>query len=300
MEYKELECKSALNKIKKPMLPYRYDLNIYRGCEHNCQYCFAMYTHRYLEEQDYFQTIYYKKNIASVLDKELSSPKWQGEVINMGGVTDSYQPIEKDLGLTREVLKVMLKHKNPIIISTKSNIIERDIDIIKELSKVACVNIACTITTMDEDIRKQLEPNGVSSRERFRVLKRIKEETNAIVGVHMMPIIPYLNSNTSNLREIYRLAKKIKADYVLPGTIYLKGETRNNFLSFLKKQDIQKYTLFQSIFTNSEKKKEFKQQFYQKIQQLEIEYKIDHNYQKVIHEKCAQIEQSHNSSSSKI
>lgn len=290
MQYKALECKSALNKLKKPMLPYRWDLNIYRGCEHGCEYCFAMYTHTYLEETEYFQTIYYKKNIVEVLEKELSSPKWQGEVINIGGITDSYQPIEEQLQLTREVLKLMIKYKNPIIISTKSDLILRDLDLLQELSKVACVNIACTITTMDETIRKKLEPVAVSSVRRFAALKKIKEETNAVVGVHMMPVVAYLNSSLSNLRTIYQFAEKIGADYVLPGTLYLRGPTRKNFLDFLRQYDLVRFRQFQAIYTQASIKKEYKQKFHQQIARLEKEYHQTSNYMQAINNKMEELQ----------
>lgn len=292
MEYREKECKSALNKINSNRLPYHWDLNIYRGCEHACQYCFAMYTHTYLNDNNYFDTIYYKKNIVEMLEKKLSSPKWTREVINIGGITDSYQPIEEKLQLTRNVLQVMLKYKNPVIISTKSDLILRDIDLIKELSKVTVVNIACTVTTLDENIRSILEPGACSSQARLKALKKIKEETNAIVGIHMMPIIPYLSSSMDNLEKIYYYAKKINVDYVLPGGLGLRGITRQKFLTFLKSYDKHKYEQLLSIYNNKNKKDEYTRQFYQKIQKLEEKYSISHNYQSIINKKNLEIEKN--------
>lgn len=291
MIYKELICKSALNKIKKPMLPYHWDLNIYRGCGHGCQYCFAMYTHAYLNEESYFQTIYYKKNIAEILEQELSSKKWKNEVINIGGITDSYQPIEKELGLMRKVLKLMIKYKNPIIISTKSDLILRDIDLIKELSQITTVNIACTITTVNEEIREAIEPNASPTRNRFIALKRIKEETNAIVGLHLMPVIPFLTSNKSNLDAIYHIASKINIDYVLPGTLYLRGQTRNNFHLFLKKYDIEKYNKLLQLYTKKNEKQKFKRNFHKLIHSLENKYQITSDYKQVIENKILNIHQ---------
>ena len=186
----ELKSNTALNKLKR-RVPYGWDLNIYRGCIHGCKYCYAMYSHDYLKDNNFFDTVYYKSNIIELLESELSSLNWKKEVINIGGVTDSYQPAEKELGLTREVLKLMIKYKNPIIISTKSDLILRDIDLINELSNITYVNIAFTITTMDEDIRCKLEPNSSPSIDRFKALKELKK-TNAVLGVHIMPIIPNL------------------------------------------------------------------------------------------------------------
>ncbi len=141
-------CKSVIRSVKHKMTPYDYDANIYRGCSHGCVYCYAMYSHTYLEDQDFFNHIYYKENFCEILEKELSSPKWKKEIINFGSVSDSYQPAEKKLEIMRDVLKLMIKYKNPINISTKSKLILRDIDLIEELSLVAEVQIECSILVL--------------------------------------------------------------------------------------------------------------------------------------------------------
>ena len=278
MEYKELDNKSALNKVKGGF-PYIWDLNIYRGCEHKCKYCFAIYTHDYLED-NYFETIYYKKNILECLEKELSSPNWKREVVNIGGVTDSYQPLEKELKIMPEVLKLMIKYKTPIIISTKSKLILRDIELIKELAEITTVNIACTITTPDEKLREALEPNGASSIDRFKVLNEIKAKTKATIGVHIMPVIPYLTDDYNNLKAIYRTAKKINADYVLPGALNLRGKTKPYFLDFVKDYNIDIYNKINALYPESSAGKEYNYELYKKINKLEKEYNMSSDYRK--------------------
>ena len=125
--YKEITCASACNKLKRK-IPYGWDLNIYRGCEHECRYCYAMYSNEYLGSGDYFEEIYVKTNIAEQLEKELSSPNWKREVVNIGGVTDSYQPAESIYKQMPDILKLMIRYKTPCIISTKSDLILRDYD----------------------------------------------------------------------------------------------------------------------------------------------------------------------------
>jgi len=284
MEYVALENKSALNQIKgNRFLPFRYDLNIYRGCEHGCKYCYAIYSHAYLNDTNYFDTVYYKKNILEALERELSSPKWKHDVINIGGVTDSYQPIESTLKLMPEILKLMIKYKNPIIISTKSTLILRDYDLLQQLAEVASVNIAFTITTMDEAIRRQIEPNAAPSIERFRVLKEFRK-TKAILGVHMMPVIPMLTDSQHNLNEIYRLSKLVGADYVLPGILNLRGKTKNYFLNFARNYDLTFYQAILKLYPFGRIDKEYRTSFYQKIDHFEELYRIDRNYQKYIKE----------------
>ena len=288
MEYVAMDCKSAMNTVNGGF-PYKKDLNVYRGCEHGCKYCFAIYSHDYLADSDYFGRVYYKKQIIECLEKELSSPKWKKQVINLGGIADTYQPIEKELKIIPEILKLMIKYKNPIIISTKSKLILRDIDLINELSKLATVNIAFTITTADEELRKHLEPGASSSIERFKALNEIKQKTNAITGVHIMPIIPFLTDDFDSLNAIYRTASKVKADYVLPGTLYLRGKTRPYFLDFVKTYDIKKYYKIKELYTVPGALKEYKNAIYEKIFALEKRYNITRNYMKVISNKIKEL-----------
>lgn len=286
MKYSYITCKTALHQIRKSAKPYHYDLNIYRGCEHKCQYCFAMYTHQYLNNNHYFDEVFIKENIAEVLDQELAKKKTQ-EVINIGGVCDSYQPIEKKTQLMRKVLKVCIQHKTPIIISTKSTLILRDLDLIKQLASLTAVNIAFTVTFMDEHIRKCVEPNTSPCKERMDALAIIKKETDAIVGVHIMPIVPYLNDSLQNLEAIYKRAESIGADYVLPGTLYLRGHTRQQFFSMIDASFPQLKKPLWDLYTYGDKKT-YKQELYKTINILKKQYHANHNYHKPLQDKLKQ------------
>lgn len=284
MQYHRIPCKSAIHHIKNAKLPYALDLNIYRGCEHRCQYCFAAYSHQYINDAHYFDHIYIKENIADVLDKELAK-KRKKEVINIGGICDSYQPIEAKEKMMPSIWKIMIKHQNPVIISTKSTLIERDIEYIKQLSQVAVVNVACTITIMDESTRQIIEPHTSTSMERFRVLKRIKDETNAIVGVHIMPIIPKISDSLENLQQIYTMAHQINADYVLPGTLHLKGITKQIFFTMVHQHYPHLYQELYEVYTAYANRKQYKQDVYAIIRQLEKQHNLHAHYMKVINEK---------------
>lgn len=280
MKYLPLENKSALNKVKGKV-PYSWDLNIYRGCFHRCIYCFALYTHDYIGKDSFYDTVYYKKNILIALEKELSSPKWKHEIINIGGITDSYQPVEAKLKIMPEVLKLMIKYKNPIIISTKSSLILRDLDLIKELAKCTYVNIACTITTLDDEISQWIEPGASAPMHRFQVLKKIKEETEAYVGLHLMPIIPTITDSQKNLDTIYHLASDIHVDYVLPGTLYLRGKTRIHFFNTLKNKDIDLYYQLYDLYKQP-LSKEYKTALYTRINTYKQKYHVTSNYTQFI------------------
>jgi DNA repair photolyase len=286
IKVKEIETKTALHRLGKRMYPYNYDLNIYRGCSHKCVYCYALYSHKYFEKQGgFFDTIFVKKNILEPLEKKLSSSRWKKEVINFGGVCDSYQYIEKKYKLMPEILKLMIKYENPMIISTKSDLILRDIDLIKELAKKTYVNVAETITCMDEGLRKKIEPYGVSSLRRFEVLKIFREKTNAGIGVHCMPILPFLTDNQESLEALIKKTKEINAHYMITSGLNLIGDTKKHYYDFLKKEFPDLVSKYHQLFTNTQIKKGYNSKLYPLIKKLKYKYKVSSDYQKVIKEK---------------
>lgn len=286
--YNEMTCSIACNKLKRK-IPFAWDLNIYRGCEHGCKYCYAMYSHQYLDSEQYFDDIYIKTNIVELLEQQLGSPSWKREVINIGGVTDSYQPIEAQYKLMPDILRLLIKYKTPCIISTKSDLILRDYDLIAELANITYVNVAATITCMDENIREKLEPNGVQSLKRFAMLKEYAK-TNASTGLHFMPIIPYLTDNRENVDHLYAHASESKVDYVLPGTLYLRGKTRTVFFDFIKEEFSGIYEPLQAIYIKGGASIEYKDKLYLMVNELKAKYNLSSSYSKPMKEKMKQPE----------
>lgn len=279
MVIEEITIKKALNKLHSKFLPYKYDLNIYRGCSHRCQYCYALYSHRYLENSVFFGKIYVKTNIVAVLEKELSSKRWRHEWINLGGVTDSYQAIESKYKIMPKILEFMIKYKTPITISTKSDLILRDIDLLEKLAKVTTVNVAVTITTWDEKIQRKLEPGAISSQKRMEIFKKLKDR-GINLGLHLMPIVPYLNSNEENIKNILREAGKIKMDYVIAGMLNLKSETRKNFLKFIYDNYPQLTNKYYREYKGAYWEKEKRREVYFLVHRLMKKYGINNNYEK--------------------
>ncbi len=279
----EITCEHALNKLKRK-IPYGWDLNVYRGCGHGCPYCFAQYSHKYLEKDDFTNDICVKTNIVEKLEQELRTPRWNREVVNLGGVTDSYQPAEAEYKLMPEILKLLIKYKTPAIISTKSDLVLRDYDLIDQLSRITYINIAATITSMDQDIRRKIEPGGVPSLRRFAMLTAFRN-TNASIGLHLMPIIPHLTDNRENLESLFAHAADSQVHYALPGTLYLRGKTRGVFFDFIQKKFPHLYDTFKTMYRTGGAGPEYKTQLYEMVNELRRTYHISSGYSKVMKEK---------------
>ncbi len=271
-KYNEITCKTACHKIDG-FLPYEWDLNIYRGCGHHCKYCFALYSHKYMNSPDFFDEIFVKTNIAESLEKQLRSRTWKREVINLGGVTDSYQPAEEKYKLMPEILKVLIKYKTPVTISTKSKLILRDYDLIDELSKVTSVNIACTITTVNETVRELIEPNTATAIEKFNVLKEFSK-TNASIGLHSMPVIPHLTDSFYNISALFAKAQECGVNYIITDLLNLRGQTRIVFFEFIKAKLPHLYNKISSLYKTSFVDKNYRENFKQMASKIRIQYPL--------------------------
>ncbi len=286
--YKEMSCTVACNKLKRK-IPFAWDLNLYRGCEHGCKYCYAMYSHDYLGEEQFFEDIYVKTNVVEQLERQLSTASWKREVVNIGGVTDSYQPAEAHYKLMPEILRLLIKYQTPCIISTKSDLVLRDYDLIDELSRLTYVNVAATITCMDEHIRSKIEPNGVTSLKRFAMLKEFSN-TNASTGLHFMPIIPYLTDTKENVDSLYANAKEAAVAYVLPGVLYLRGKTRKVFFDFIQSEFPALFTPLQELYKTGGASKDYKNELYKMVNERKQNYGLSGSYSKPMKEKLRQSE----------
>jgi len=303
--FEEIKVKKALNQINKSSritLPFHWDLNVYRGCEHGCHYCYALYSHSYLKEKErsgcaepeferkgcfssvdekcaFFNKIYVKTNIIEALEKQLGARSWKREVINIGGVCDSYQPAEANYGLMRKVLELMIEYKNPITISTKSDLILRDYDLLSELAELTSVNVAVTVTTMDKKLSSLLEPFASSPEKRFSVLKAFKD-TAAITGLHMMPILPFLTDGPQNLEQVLSLAAECEVNYALSDVLYLRGETRKHFLNFLKLNFPELINPYRKLYSKGGADRVYKAELYGVLSPLMEKYYLFGDYTK--------------------
>ncbi|MFX1279752.1 MAG: radical SAM protein [Promethearchaeota archaeon] len=237
VKYRYKEFKSVLNKLKYPDSWFwsRYTLNAYSGCAHACIYCDARSTRYYLE--DFENEVIIKKDFDKKLDLRLNRARTLlPDIIAAGGVNDSYQPIEEQIEQTRKVLQVIAKHKFPINIATKSNLITRDIDILSNIAEDTWCTVGFSVSTINEEIASFLEPYSSPPSQRLAALKLIKKQASKIqVGTYFMPIIPFLADDDYNIEEVIRQSKNAGADFILfsPG-LTLRDSQAEYFLKKLR------------------------------------------------------------------
>jgi len=197
-------AKKVINKVNSPDLGMMYSANPYQGCEHGCVYCYARNTHEYYGFSaglDFESKIIVKKNAPELLEQELLQRSWQPAPIMLSGNTDCYQPQERIYQLTRKMLQVFARYRHPVSLITKNSLITRDIDILKDLASENLVHVMISITTLDEDLRRLLEPRTASAVKRLKTIEALAQ-ANVPVGVMNAPIIPGLNHH-----EIPRIIK---------------------------------------------------------------------------------------------
>lgn len=188
---------SIIRENDSPDIPFRYSINPYRGCEHGCAYCYARPTHETLGMNagiDFETKVLIKRDAAVLLRKELNHPRWQPEPIMMSGVTDCYQPAERKFKLTRSILEVLLEARQPVCMITKNALVLRDLDLLVPMAERNLVSVALSVTTLDADLARQLEPRTATPAARLRA---IRELSSAGVPVRAMvaPLIPGLTDN---------------------------------------------------------------------------------------------------------
>lgn len=205
-EHLETHPKTILNKVISPDIPFPWSLNPYQGCEHGCIYCYARNTHPYWGFSaglDFERKILVKRNAAELLEKELKKKTWKAAPVMFAGNTDIYQPAERKFGLTRACLEVFWKYRHPVSMITKNSLILRDIDLLKDLASERLVQVAISITTLNDELRQFLEPRTASIKQRLRTVETLSQ-ANIPVFIMMAPIIPGLNDH-----EILPLTKAV-------------------------------------------------------------------------------------------
>jgi len=189
--------RTILARNTSPDVPFDRSINPYRGCEHGCIYCFARPTHAYLGLSpglDFETRILFKPDAAALLTAELAAPKYRPDVVAMGTNTDPYQPVERDLKITRQILSVLSDFNNPVGIVTKNHMVTRDIDILADMARRNLAEVFLSVTTLDKDLARTMEPRASTPRRRLDAIRELSA-AGVPVGVMTAPMIPGLNDH---------------------------------------------------------------------------------------------------------
>ena len=237
VEYFTLPSKSLLNRcVSKRQMPFEWTINPYRGCEFGCRYCYARYTHEFMEMRDgmeFEQKIYVKQHAADLLRHELRRVK-PDESIALGTATDPYQPAERRYEVTRGILEEFARHRGfELGIVTKSNLIVRDLDVLQEVAKANRLSIHVTVTTLDVDLARILEPRAPRPDLRIDAV-RLLAEAGLRVGVSCCPVVPGITDQPKDLEDVIHAAADAGADYVFANPLFLKPCSAAVFLPFLE------------------------------------------------------------------
>jgi DNA repair photolyase len=189
--------RTILARNTSPDVPFDRSINPYRGCEHGCIYCFARPTHAYLGLSpglDFETKILFKPDAAKLLTAELASPKYRPDVVAMGTNTDPYQPVERELKITRSILRVLSDFNNPVGIVTKNHLVTRDIDILGDMARRNLAEVFLSVTTLDKDLARDMEPRASAPYRRLDAIRKLAD-AGVPVGVMTAPMIPGLNDH---------------------------------------------------------------------------------------------------------
>ncbi|MFH1180817.1 MAG: radical SAM protein [bacterium] len=265
MKIKEIQCKSAIGKCGFP--GGGLAINPYVGCGHGCVYCYARFIKRFTGHiEKWGSFVDARMNIADILKKQLRSPKYKGERIYIGTVTDPYQPAEEKYKLTRSILQVLVNYGNPVSILTKSDLVLRDIDLLKKFKNI---DINFTVATLDEKWKKFTEPNSSTIKQRLRVIEKLIKNGIAIF-VMVGPYWPIFTNPETMLKRF----KEIGVSRVFTESFNTVGGNWTGVENVLKKHYPKLLTRMKEMLFDKKKFYEFYNEAQKKINKLSKEYKI--------------------------
>lgn len=230
---RQVQARSIISRNQSPDIPFQLSINPYQGCEHGCTYCYARPTHAYLDLSpgvDFETQLTCKTNAATLLRQELRKRSYQCQAITIGANTDPYQPVENEYRITRELLEVLQESRHPVALITKSALVTRDIDILGEMAADGLCSVAISITTLDSQLKRVMEPRAASAAARLEAIEQLSR-AGVPVSVLFAPVIPALND--SDMEKILQQAANAGASSAAYMLLRLPLEVRELFYEWL-------------------------------------------------------------------
>src|SRR5208283_5954138 len=239
VEYYQLPTRTTLNRESSGRMPFAWTINPYRGCEFGCHYCYARYTHEFMEmwdSRDFVRKIYAKVDAPEILRAELRQGRDKGLPIALGTATDPYQPAERQFVITRRILQVFAEFQGlDLSITTKSVLILRDMDLLRSLAARHRFSVHMTVTTLDERLARLLEPKAPAPAQRLEAVRKLAQ-AGIRVGVNAMPVLPGLNDAPRTLEELAAQAARAGASFLYENILFLTPSAMKQFMPFLERE----------------------------------------------------------------
>lgn len=252
VRYFEIETRSVLNRTR-PGMPFTWTINPYRGCEFGCKYCYARYTHEFMGIEDvarFEDQIYAKSGLVPLLRQELRKTDRE-EFIAIGTATDPYQPAERRFRRTRSILDVFAgEHGRRLSITTKSDLVTRDVDLLQQIGRANTISVSMTITTLDRELARLLEPRAPRPDLRLKAVRTLAA-AGIRVGVYPNPILPLITDSEMRLDQLARAARDSGASYFGGGLLFLMPTARRVFFPFLAQRFPQLLKRYEERYTHN-------------------------------------------------
>jgi DNA repair photolyase len=235
-EWVEIQTKSVLNRVQG--MPFAWSINPYRGCQHGCPFCYARRTHWFLDQDgvnDWSKRIFAKVNAPEVLRRELAHPSWQREEVHIGTATDPYQPAEGTYRLTRRILEALRDFQTPANLVTRSTMVVRDQDILRQMVDGPGAMVCFSIATMDPILAREIEPDVPPPQRRLEALRRLVE-AGIPASVLLAPVLPWITDRPDQLSAVVEAAKAHGASSLWTNALHLGDVTRQSFFEYLEQR----------------------------------------------------------------
>jgi len=279
VEYFALTARSTLNRESSGRMPFAWTINPYRGCEFGCPYCYARYTHEFMElwdGRDFERKIYAKVNAPELLRAELRQARDRGLPIALGTATDPYQPAEKQFGITRHLLEVFADFEGlEFSLTTKSVLILRDVDLLRDVSARHRFSVHMTVTTTNERLACLLEPKAPPPARRLEAVRALAA-AEIHVGVNVMPILPALTDSSPSLEAVARAAAEHGAKFLYGNVLFLMPSAMKQFMPFLAREFPRLVKRYRNLYARSAYLNgEYKDQMMKLVALLRARYGLD-------------------------
>jgi DNA repair photolyase len=281
VEYYRLAVRSTLNRESSGRMPFAWTINPYRGCEFGCHYCYARYTHEFMEmwdSRDFERKIYAKTDAPERLRAELRQGRDKGLPIALGTATDPYQPAERQFEITRRMLEVFAEFCGlDLSITTKSVLILRDVDLLQALAARHRFSVHMTVTTHDERLARRLEPKAPAPAQRLEAVRTLAQ-AGIRVGVNAMPVLPGLNDAPRMLEALAAQAAQAGARFLYGNILFLMPSAMKQFMPFLEKQFPHLVKRYQKLYGRSAYLRgEYPEKIGRLLAELRARYGLDGN-----------------------